>query len=141
MAFASGQTVTAAMLNRITRNDLSVVCSGNQTVGLEAVIPGLTMSVTTTQPNTKLTVSADLDIDIGSGDFIRVRLYIDGAGQPSDINRAVSGRFPAGREWVVTITSAGTYTVDLRSVKLSGAGTTTIFSGHSTLNVHGNGIS
>src|SRR5687768_13875712 len=141
MAFASGQRVTAAMLNRITRNDLSAVCSANLVVGAEAVITGCSMSVTTIQANTKLNISAELDTDVGSGDFLVVRLYVNGVAVSGDINRSTTGRAPSSHAWVVTVAAASTFTVELKAQKLFGAGTTTVFSTHSSLVVSGNGIS
>lgn len=143
MAFASGQRVTAAMLNRITVNNLEVNVSADDTLTTSEVdLSGATMSVTTIQANTKLVVAASLDCEAsGSSDFSFVRLYVDGAVQPDNLKWQATGRFTLAKVWVVTVGTAKTLTVKLTRQKIGSANTCTIYSGHSNLVVSGNGIS
>lgn len=144
MAFASGQTVTAAMLNRITPNVLEVSLSGDFTVTTsELDLTGLSVSVTTPQANTKIEITASLDWGAsGTSDFSVVRCYVNGVAQSDEMNRGSSGaRLPASKTWEVTVASASTFTVKLTGQKLISGNTTTIYGTHSTLKVSGNGIS
>lgn len=143
MAFASGQRVTAAMLNQITRNDLEVNVTADDVVTTtETDLSGATLSVTTIQPNTKIFIAATLDCEAtGSSDFSFVRCYVDGAVQPDNLKWQATGRFTLAKVWIVTVGTAKTLTVKLTRQKIGTANTCTIYSGHSNLVVSGNGIS
>src|SRR5687768_13500847 len=144
MAFASGQRVTAVMLNRITRNTLEALMTADDTiVAGEADLSGLTLSVTTIQPNTLLKITASLDWGCnGTTDFSAVRLYVNGVVQPDEMNRGTNAsRSPAAKTWSVNVASASTVTVKLTGRKLISGNTTTIYAMHSNLIVSGNGIS
>jgi hypothetical protein len=143
MAFASGQRVSAAMLNRITRNDLLATVTADDVVtGSEVDLSGATLSVTTIQANTKLKVTASLDFEsTGTTDFTVVKLYVGGVAVSGDMNRRGAGRLPLSKTWNVTVAAASTVTVKLTRQKIISGDTTTIYSTHSTLVVSGNGIS
>lgn len=141
MAFASGQVVTAAMLNRITPNVLTAACSANVVPVAEVDITGMSISVTTPQANTKIEIAAVLDVDIVGTDFSIFACYINGTKQSDELNRGAVGRWPVGGFWVATIAAASTFTVKITGRRNSGAGTTTVFSTHSKMKVSGNGIS
>jgi hypothetical protein len=143
MAFASGQTVTAAMLNRITPAALQSVMSADDTItAVEADLSGLSKSVTTTQANTVLEIVASLDVQVsGSSDFLAVRCYVNGALQTKELNRNTAGRWPCAATWVVPVAAASTFSVKLTGRKLVSGNTTTIFGTHSTMKISGNGIS
>lgn len=143
MAFASGQRVTAVMLNRITRNDLSANVTSDTTVTTtETDLAGASISVTTIQPNTKLLITAAIDFEAtGSSDFSYVKLMVNGVLDLRNLILQGTGRFALSKTWTVTIASAGTYTIKLRRQKIGTANTVTIYSGHSIFTVSGNGIS
>lgn len=143
MAFSSGQRVTAAMLNRITRNDLLATVTADDVVtGSEVDLSGATLSVTTIQANTKLKITASLDWEsTGTTDFSVVKLYVNGVAVSGDMNRRGAGRLPLSKTWNTTVAAASTVTVKLTRQKIISGDTTTIYSTHSTLVVSGNGIS
>lgn len=143
MAFASGQRVTAAMLNRITRNDLIATVTADDVVtGSEVDLSGATLSVTTIQANTKLKITASLDFEsTGTTDFTVVKLYVNGVAVSGDMNRRGAGRLPLAKTWNVTVAAASTFTIKLTRQKIIVGDTTTIYATHSTLIVSGNGIS
>jgi hypothetical protein len=143
MAFASGQTVTAAMLNRITRNSLEALVTANDTVTTSEVdLSGATLSITTTQANTILTIFASLDTEsTGNTDIGIVKLVVNGTGQADELNFRGANRGRQTKVWLVTVAAASTFTVKLTRRKVNNADAVTIYSTHSTLTVEGNGIS
>lgn len=145
MPFASGSRVTAAALNRITRADLEAVVSGDMTVTTSTVdVPGASITLTTTQANTKVKITASLDAEItGATDFLFGRCEVDGVNATGDINFKVSGsnRIPVAKTWTVTLGSVGSHTIKLRAFKTGSSNLVTIFGTHSKLSISGNGIS
>jgi hypothetical protein len=143
MAFASGQRVTAAMLNRITRGDLEALVSSDYTITTtEADVPGASLSVTTIQANTVLKITACFDIECtGISDFPFVLLYVDGAAQSDNMKFQHTGRGTVSKTWLVTRGAAGTFTVKLTADKVGTTNTIIIYQTHSNLVISGNGIS
>ncbi|MFD9706216.1 hypothetical protein [Lentzea sp. NPDC059081] len=145
MPFASGSRVTAAALNRITRVDLEATVSSDLTVLTStADVPGASITLTTTQANTKVKVTASLDAEItGATDFLFGRLVVDGVDASGDVNFKVSGsnRIPVAKTWTITLGSVGSHTIKLRAYKTGTSNLVTIFSTHSKLSISGNGIS
>lgn len=144
MAFTSGQRVTAAALNRIIRNDLVANVTSDDTLTTSEVdLSGATLSVTTTEVNTKLKITASLDSESsGASDFAVIRVYIAGVlASSTNFIWQASGRFALSKTWVLTVATTGTKTVKLTRQKIGTANTVKVYSGHSTFVVSGNGIS
>lgn len=143
MAFASGQRVTAAMLNRITRNDLEAVVTSDQNATTSDVdLGGATMSVTTIQANTVLQITASLDCgSTGISDLPFVKLVVGGSTQADNFKLQMAGRGALSKTWLVTVAAASTFTVKLVLVKIGTSNVATVYGTHSTLVVSGNGIS
>jgi hypothetical protein len=144
LAFTSGSRVTAAALNRITRNDLEAAVSTSYTVTTsEGDVTGASITLTTIQANTKVKITASLDLESsGTSDSPFVYCYVDGVKESDDMNIIpAAGRRPRSKTWLVTLGSIGSHTIKLRAVKSGAANTVTIFSTHSTLIISGNGIS
>jgi hypothetical protein len=143
MPFTSGQRLTAAMLNRITRGDLEALVTSDMTITTtETDVPGASISVTTIQANTVLKITASFDVECtGTSDFPFVLLYVDGSAQADNMKFQRTGRGTISKTWLVTRGSAGTFTVKLTADKVGVANTIIIYQTHSNLIVSGNGIS
>lgn len=143
MAFASGQRVTAASLNRITRNDLEAVVTSDQAATTSEVdLNGATLNVTTIQPNTKLKITASIDGFVtGTTDIPRCTLVVDGAVQSGRLKFQGVGGGTFARTWTVIVPTAKTLVVKLTLSKVNNANTAQVAGTHSNLVVSGNGIS
>ncbi len=146
MAFAAGQTLTAAQLNNITTKYLEARSSADETVTTSVVdVNGATLTFTTPLANTTVSVESYWDIGVtGGADLFIGTLYVDGVvnstGEVHWDGDGAAGRATVAQGWTVTLVAAGSHTLKLRRTKTTNIDTVTLFGTHTKIKVSGPGL-
>jgi hypothetical protein len=129
---AAGNRITADLLAQLTNNSLQFIGAA-QTTGSQGMtttaadLTGTSLTFTTTYPNTKVTIWACYDIDMGgaaSGIIFIGTCLVDGAGQAGEAHQTVV-RSTCFQEWITTLSASGSHTIKLQGKSTGGtAGST-----------------
>jgi hypothetical protein len=107
-----------------------------------ADLPGATVNVTTVETNTEVKVTAVFDIESTNTDiFVGTLVVNGGAAQNGEAHyTGAGGRATVTQQWTVTLPTAATHTLKLRTQKVGALGTMNIYGVHSCILVEGQGI-
>lgn len=142
MAFASGQRISSARLNRIQPVTYDVAATSALTLSTtETDITGALITLTTSAANAIYVASAvfDMEATTAAAAVMQGRLSVDGSTQTEeallDGSYSSDARVTSAQLWRGTLASAGSHTFQLRGLKTAAVGVMRINNIHTTLTV------
>lgn len=139
--FASGETVTAAKLNRVQPTTYDAACSSSLTLSTtETDVTGATITLTTVAANAIYIARGVFDFDVATlsaANYCQGRLAVDGVTSTREANMDMFTvkRGQGVQQWRGTLAAAGSHTLKLRAAKLGAGGASGALLTHTTIQV------
>ena len=141
MAFASGQKITAARLNRLQPVTYEASASSSLTLTTTLTdVTGASITLTTLTDGALYIAEAVFDMNVAtaaSGQLAEGHLGVDGSDQTARALRQMNAvdRATVAQRWRGTLVSAGSHTFKLRGLKSGASGVASIVTTHTKLQV------
>lgn len=141
MPFASGETITAARLNRIQPTTYDAACTPALTLtNSEVDVGAATITLTTVAANAIYICTAVFDFNVttaAAAQFCVGRLSIDGVISTREAlhDMQTIGRGTVHQQWRGTLAAAGSHTLKLRALKTTAGGVAEASATHTTIQI------